>query len=49
MNFARPPKLKVYENAEHSFFCHERSAYNPSAAKDAWYELTGFLKKYLKN
>ncbi|MGK7937089.1 MAG: dienelactone hydrolase family protein [Xenococcaceae cyanobacterium] len=42
-------QLKVYENAEHGFFCHERSSYNLLAAEDAWYELTEFLKKYLKN
>lgn len=41
-------QLKVYENAEHGFFCHERSSYNALAAEDSWHELTEFLKKYLK-
>ena len=42
-------KLKMYENAEHGFFCQERSSYNSLAAEDSWYELTTFLKKYLTN
>ena len=41
-------KLKIYENAEHGFFCHERSSYNQLAAEDSWHELTEFLKKHLK-
>ncbi len=42
-------QLKVYENAEHGFFCHERSSYNLLAAENSWDELREFLKKYLKN
>lgn len=41
-------KLKIYENAEHGFFCHERSSYNRLAAEDSWHKLTEFLKKHLK-
>lgn len=41
-------KLKVYPNADHGFFCHERSSYNRPAAEDAWQELTQFFQKYLK-
>jgi len=40
--------LKVYPNAGHGFFCHERSDYNRTAAEDAWGELTQFFKKHLK-
>lgn len=40
-------RLKVYHNAEHGFFCHERSSYNQLAAEDSWQELTKFLKQYL--
>lgn len=39
--------LKVYPNAGHGFFCHERSDYNRTAAEDAWHELTQFFKKHL--
>ena len=41
-------KLKIYDNADHGFFCHERSSYNQLAAKDSWDELTKFLKKHLR-
>lgn len=40
-------KLKIYDEADHGFFCHERSSYNHLAAEDSWYELIGFLKKHL--
>ena len=40
-------KLKVYDDADHGFFCHERSSYNHLAAEDSWYELKKFLKKHL--
>ena len=39
--------LKVYPNAGHGFFCHERSDYNRLAAEDAWRELTRFLRARL--
>ncbi|MDJ0686934.1 MAG: dienelactone hydrolase family protein [Xenococcaceae cyanobacterium MO_188.B32] len=42
-------QLKVYDNAEHGFFCQERSSYNLLAAENSWNELTKFWKKYLKN
>ncbi len=41
-------KLKVYPDADHGFFCHERSSYNQSAAEDSWQELTGFFRQYLQ-
>ncbi|MGD2180864.1 dienelactone hydrolase family protein [Lusitaniella coriacea] len=41
-------KLKVYPNAEHGFFCHERSSYNASAAEDSWHELIEFFRQYLQ-
>ncbi|KAB8335637.1 dienelactone hydrolase family protein [Scytonema tolypothrichoides VB-61278] len=40
--------LKVYSNADHGFFCHERSSYNSSAAEDSWRELTRFFHKHLQ-
>ncbi|NJL83459.1 MAG: dienelactone hydrolase family protein [Chloroflexaceae bacterium] len=41
-------KLRVYANADHGFFCHERSSYNRLAAQDSWQELTQFFHKHLK-
>ncbi|MEM9509054.1 MAG: dienelactone hydrolase family protein [Cyanobacteria bacterium P01_E01_bin.35] len=41
--------LKVYENADHGFFCHERSSYNQEAAENSWRELKEFFKQYLEN
>ena len=40
-------RLKVYNDAEHGFFCHERSSYNQLAAEDSWSELIKFFKNYL--
>ncbi|MGH7999531.1 MAG: dienelactone hydrolase family protein [Brasilonema sp.] len=40
--------LKVYSNADHGFFCHERSSYNHLAALDSWRELTRFFQKHLQ-
>lgn len=40
-------KLKVYPDADHGFFCHERSSYNQLAAEDSWQELTQFFRQYL--
>lgn len=40
--------LKLYPDADHGFFCHERSSYNRQAAEDAWAELTQFLHRHLK-
>lgn len=39
--------LKIYSDADHGFFCDERSSYNPSAAEDSWREFTGFFNKHL--
>jgi carboxymethylenebutenolidase len=41
-------KLKLYPDADHGFFCHERSSYNRSAAEDAWHELTQFFHQHLQ-
>lgn len=41
-------RLKVYSDADHGFFCHERSSYNRLAAEDAWREVTQFFHKYLQ-
>lgn len=40
--------MKVYSDADHGFFCHERSSYNRLAAEDSWQELTQFLHKHLQ-
>ncbi|QYO68284.1 dienelactone hydrolase family protein [Leptolyngbya sp. 7M] len=40
--------LKVYPDADHGFFCNERSSYNRLAAEDSWHELTQFFHKNLK-
>jgi carboxymethylenebutenolidase len=37
----------VFSNADHGFFCNERSSYNPDAAKQAWALSTEFLNSYL--
>jgi carboxymethylenebutenolidase len=39
--------LKIYPEAGHGFFCHERADYNRPAAEDAWHELTRFFKQHL--
>nr|WP_210404485.1 dienelactone hydrolase family protein [Chroococcidiopsis sp. TS-821] len=39
--------LKVYPDADHGFFCNERSSYNRLAAEDAWRELMQFFRKHL--
>lgn len=40
--------LKVYPDADHGFFCHERFSYNHLAAEDSWHELTQFFHKHLQ-
>lgn len=40
--------LKVYPDADHGFFCHERSSYNRAAAEDSWRELTAFFAQHLR-
>lgn len=44
--FGKNYQLKIYPDADHGFFCHERSSYNQLAAEDAWKELTKFLHQY---
>jgi carboxymethylenebutenolidase len=41
-------RLKVYPEADHGFFCNERSSYNRTAAEDAWQELLRFFAEHLK-
>lgn len=41
-------RLKIYQDADHGFFCHERSSYNPLAAEDAWHELMQFFGQHLQ-
>jgi carboxymethylenebutenolidase len=41
-------QLKVYPDADHGFFCNERSSYNRLAAEDSWYELIQFFAKHLQ-
>lgn len=40
--------LKIYDDADHGFFCHERSSYHHLAAADAWHELTQFFHHHLQ-
>jgi carboxymethylenebutenolidase len=40
-------KLKLYPDANHGFFCNERSSYHPTAAADAWDELLQFFARHL--
>lgn len=40
-------RLKIYEKADHGFFCQERSSYNRLAAEDSWEEFRGFMNEYL--
>jgi carboxymethylenebutenolidase len=40
--------LKVYPDADHGFFCHERSSYNRAATEDSWRELTAFFAQHLR-
>ncbi|MDY6936810.1 MAG: dienelactone hydrolase family protein [Cyanobacteriota bacterium] len=40
--------LKVYPEADHGFFCPERSSYNRAAAEDSWDKLTQFFRQHLQ-
>jgi carboxymethylenebutenolidase len=40
--------LKIYPDADHGFFCPERSSYSPLAAEDSWNELTQFFRQHLQ-
>lgn len=44
----KPYQLKVYDGADHGFFCDERASYHESAAKDAWGELKSFFAQHLR-
>ena len=44
----KPAEVKVYAGAPHGFFCNERDAYRPDAAKDAWERLLEFFGVHLK-
>lgn len=46
--YGKDYRLKVYPDADHGFFCHERSSYHRLAAADAWHELTKFFHFHLK-
>lgn len=46
--FGKEYTLKVYPNADHGFFCNERSSYDPLAAEHSWGELTRFFHKHLQ-
>jgi carboxymethylenebutenolidase len=41
-------RLKIYPDANHGFFCHERSSYHQLAAEDAWCELMQFFHHHLQ-
>jgi len=41
-------RVKTYPEADHGFFCHERSSYNAPAAEDVWEELTRFFAQHLR-
>lgn len=36
----------IFGQADHGFFCDQRSSYNPIAARQAWVLLQGFLSAY---
>ncbi|NJN58201.1 MAG: dienelactone hydrolase family protein [Leptolyngbyaceae cyanobacterium SL_5_9] len=40
-------QLKIYPEANHGFFCHERSSYNRAAAEDSWQKLIQFFRQHL--
>jgi carboxymethylenebutenolidase len=40
--------LTLYPDANHGFFCNERSSYNRAAAEDAWRALTRFFRQHLQ-
>lgn len=41
-------RIKIYPDADHGFFCDERSSYDANAAADSWRELTGFFAEHLR-
>lgn len=38
-----------FSEAEHGFFCDQRSSYNPEAAKESWQIFAEFFKEHLKS
>ncbi len=42
-------KVKVYPEADHGFFCDQRTSFHRKSAEDAWGELTQFLAQHLKS
>jgi carboxymethylenebutenolidase len=38
-----------FSEAEHGFFCDQRSSYNPEAAKESWEIFAEFFKEHLKS
>ncbi|MBU7585711.1 MAG: dienelactone hydrolase family protein [Nostoc sp. TH1S01] len=47
--FGKEYQLKIYKDADHGFFCHERSSYNHEAAEDSWHELVYFFRQHLQS
>jgi carboxymethylenebutenolidase len=42
-----PHDIKIYPNAQHSFFNDTRSRFNPDAAADAWQRMLAFFETHL--
>jgi carboxymethylenebutenolidase len=48
MQASKHPSVQVtFSDAEHAFFCDERPAYNPTAAKLSWDMTMSFFEQYL--
>jgi carboxymethylenebutenolidase len=45
--FGKEYTLEIYPEADHGFFCHERSSYNRAAAEDSWQKLIQFFRQHL--
>jgi carboxymethylenebutenolidase len=41
-------EVKVYADAEHGFFCDDRTSYHPEAANDAWEKTKSWFAKHLQ-
>ena len=49
MEASKQPSVQVtFSDADHGFFCDQRSSYNPAAAKLSWDLAHSFLEQYLK-
>lgn len=42
-----PCRVTVYPDADHGFFCSERSSYDASAARDSWQQLMALFAQHL--